>query len=107
MNALGVMYEDGIGVPANPKNSFDYFLKAAMRGEVNGRANVGRCFALGIGTARDVVQAYKWLKIGDARRELTATKVLVGVVRSMTPEQIASGEKLAAEFQPLPVESKE
>ena len=106
-NALGVLLEDGLGIPKDAKAAFEYFLKAAMCGEVKGQANVGRCFALGVGTTRDLVQAYKWLKIGDSKRELTATKVLVGVSLSMTPEQIASGDRLVAEFRPLPVKLQE
>lgn len=57
---LGDLYEQGLGVPPNPKLAFDWRLKAANRGSVGAQLKVGRMYQEGAGVGKDIEQARSW-----------------------------------------------
>jgi TPR repeat protein len=57
---LGDLYEQGLGVPANPKLAFDWRLKAANRGIVEAQLKVGKMYQEGAGVAKNIDQAIYW-----------------------------------------------
>jgi TPR repeat protein/formylglycine-generating enzyme required for sulfatase activity len=84
--------------------------RAAEQGEFTAQLALGASYALGQGTRRDLVQAYKWFEIvvrhdaGERTREvhqdaLEAQRVLAD---GMTARQIARAEKLAREWTAKP-----
>jgi hypothetical protein len=46
-----------------------------------------------------LVKAYQWLTIAAQQGEITAPKMLVGVVPVLTPDQLAEGKRLATEWK--------
>jgi uncharacterized protein len=53
----------------------------------------------GSGIEKDPAKAYQWLTLSANQNELTAVKLLVGLERTLTPEQMAEGKRLAAEWK--------
>ena len=64
MNTVGYLYEYGdyIEDAAEDKSkaAFNCYMKAAQNGNAAGQCNVGRCFAEGLGVARDKQEAVTW-----------------------------------------------
>jgi S1-C subfamily serine protease len=67
---LGVMYENGRGVPQNYKTAVKWYTLAAKQGNINAQFNLGSMYAQGLGVIQDYKTAMKWYtlaaKQGDA-----------------------------------------
>ena len=60
---LGRAYREGwLGLPRNPKESFDWFQKAAEQEMPRAVFEVGNCYFLGRGVSKDKASAVKWLQ---------------------------------------------
>ena len=57
---MGHCYDDGIGVIANAKDAFAWYLKAAQQGDDSAMFVVGSRYEQGKGTERDVEAAREW-----------------------------------------------
>jgi TPR repeat protein len=55
-------------------------------------------FARGQGVQQDYVEAYKWLNLAAGQGHTNAIKNRDLLAAQMTPEQIADGQKRAAQF---------
>jgi TPR repeat protein len=106
LRQLGVMYERGLGVPANPNQASQYYENAAKRGDALAQLIIGRMYASGQGRPKNNTEAYRWLTLAaagvffdveNAKRDETKS-ALKTLVASMTPADINSGEKLVREF---------
>ena len=63
------MYREGGLVAKDEKAAFAWHKKSAEAGNADGQRALGSCFILGVGTARDDVQAEFWYKkAADGRR---------------------------------------
>lgn len=65
---LAVSYETGQGIKKNEKTAYRHFLAAALNGDNDSFAEVGRCLYHGIGVARDRKTAEVWLRRADSLR---------------------------------------
>ena len=101
-NALGVCYEQGLGVGMNIDRAAELFKKAAAQGDPKGMSNLGRLYTLGKGVPKDPVKAYSWLILSARKKEVTAENLLADYKRGLKPEEIAEGERIANEFKPAP-----
>ncbi|MBU1357723.1 MAG: sel1 repeat family protein [Gammaproteobacteria bacterium] len=63
---LAVSYETGQGVKKNEKAAYRHFTAAALNGDNDSFAEVGRCLYHGIGVARDRKTAEVWLRRAEA-----------------------------------------
>ena len=63
---LAVSYETGQGIKRDEKAAYRHFLAAALNGDDDSLAEVGRCLYHGIGVARDRKAAEVWLRRADA-----------------------------------------
>jgi uncharacterized protein len=59
---LGVMYQNGKGVPKDEKRAFFWYLKAAEQGIARAQADLGFLYANGNGVAQDYQQAVVWYR---------------------------------------------
>jgi len=82
-NALGVMYQDGLGVEKNDVTAAKWFRKAAQGGDAKAQWNLGIDYYLGRGVEQDFAEAHEWfsragdgLPPGDAREEAKKYKSL-------------------------------
>jgi S1-C subfamily serine protease len=82
-----------------------WYRKAAEQNCAYVQGNLGACYGVGEGVAKDYVEAYKWRLLAAAQGDKlskTAVNALEGI---MTREQIAEGQRLAREFRPRKVSS--
>lgn len=63
---LAVSYETGNGIRKNTQAAYRHFLAAALNGDNDSYAEVGRCLYHGIGVARDRKSAEIWFRRADA-----------------------------------------
>ncbi len=102
---LGIMYENGRGVPQDDAEAVKWYRKAAEEGYAKAQVLFGNMYLQGYGVPQDYVQAHMWFDVAASRlppgkqRDLAAeARDLVG--RFMTSTQIAEAEKLAREWRP-------
>jgi TPR repeat protein len=69
---LGLMYEDGKGVRADPVQARQWFEKAAQVGHAEARFRLGRIHADGRGVPADGVQASRWYLLAAGQGNLDA-----------------------------------
>jgi uncharacterized protein len=57
---LGVMYQNGEGVPQNYSKAVKWFRQAAEQGDSNAQYSLGLKFSVGHGVPQDYTEAAKW-----------------------------------------------
>jgi len=98
---LGLCYYEWNGVPKNSSNAFKWFRKAAEQGDADAQNELAKMYASGDGVPANYVEAYKWVLLAAANGNESAKKVRLPMEREqLTPDQIAEGQRLAAEFKP-------
>jgi TPR repeat protein len=97
---LGVMYDEGKGVPQDYAAAASWYRKAAEQGDANAQVILGGKYALGEGVPEDYVIAHMWYNLAAAEGHKNAVKARDLVAAVMTPQQIAEAQKLAREWKP-------
>lgn len=97
---LGLMYNNGEGVPVDFQQAFTWCSKAAEQGDTNAQYNLGVMYAEGVIVPQDWVQALKWLDLaalrgGNPRFIKTAKE---SEAKAM-PEQARTAWNLAHEWE--------
>ena len=106
-NNLGDMYETGDGVPRSYGDAIHWYTRSAMQGEPTAYMSLGTCYAKGLGVSRNVVESYRWRLLAvkhfkNAPNNRSETeREMKELEKTMTPQQIAEGLKLADKFVPL------
>jgi TPR repeat protein len=96
-NNLGVMYDNGEGVPQNYKTAFKWYTLAAEQGYADAQYNLGVMYANGEGVLQDYVRAHMWWNIAASSGVKVASKNRDTIAKRMTPSQIAEAQDLAQE----------
>jgi TPR repeat protein len=97
---LGHCYENGEGVAKDPVEAAKWYRKAAEQNYAEAQCNLGAYYVMGVGVAKDYVEAYKWELLAAGQGVERAKKFTTMLEGTMTPEQIAEGQKLARSFKP-------
>ncbi|MCP4327705.1 MAG: hypothetical protein GY791_04615 [Alphaproteobacteria bacterium] len=84
----------------------DYICRAAMQGQPVALYSLGRMRAEGdyfsdAPVTADSVRAYMWYTLSDEKAFAKAANYRNDLSKSMTPTEIAEGERLAAEWTPV------
>jgi len=96
---LGWTSDQGKGVPQNYEQAARWYRCAALQGDAMAQNNFGvRCEA-GQGVPRDAVEAYKWYCLAAAQGEAYGVTNRDRLLPYLTPEQLADGQRRAAEFK--------
>jgi hypothetical protein len=96
---LGKAYRDGHGVPQNDAEAVKFYRKAAEQGHAKAQGNLSVACRNGQDVPQDIVEAYKWATLSAAKLgEKNIIKYRDDLMRDMTSEQIAEGQKRAAVF---------
>jgi hypothetical protein len=95
---LGILYENGLGVPQDYAEAARWCRKAAEQRNALAQYELGVFYANGEGVPQDYVEAYKWFNLAAAQSETNAIKNRDIVSDSMTPSQIAEGQRRASAF---------
>jgi len=59
---IGVLYNEGRGVPQNDNKAVSWFRKAADQGDARGQTNLGFMYTDGRGVPKDIVKSTKWFR---------------------------------------------
>ena len=86
---LGVMYDNGWGIPENDVEAVKWFRKAAEQGNISAQSNLGIMHVLGIGVSKDYVKAHMWFSLAKSEGHEGAAKSLDLVEKQMGTEQIS------------------
>jgi len=96
---LGMAYVGGRGVPINVTEALKWFREAALQGNAQAQYMLGLAYYHKIGVQMDFIEAYKWLILATGKtNDNYMIKDRNELLRRMTPEQIAEGQKRAAAF---------
>lgn len=91
---LGLLYDQGLGVPQSDALALRWYTQAAERGESRAQYNLGIMYMNGQGTAPDPVLAYFWFSLAVAQGENKAPAARDYVMERMSPEQITRGQHM-------------
>ena len=94
---LGLCFHDGRGVTRSYPEAVKWFRKAADQGDAAAEYDLGFMYEGGQGVPQDRVEAYKWYNLA-AQNETNAIRNRDLLSRSMTPLQIAEGQRLSREL---------
>ena len=102
---LGIMYNEGQGVPQDYAEAVGWYRKAAEKGYATAQHKLGVMYGKGLGVPQDEAQAYMWFKLASStfppgERRDQAVKDRDTVAKRMTPAQISEAQKLAREWRP-------
>ena len=100
---LGIMYEDGRGVPEDDAEAVRWYRLAADQGLVDAQSNLGMMYANGEGVPENRVPenqvlAYMWFNLAAARGHESAQASKGTVEGRMTREQIAEAQRMSTEW---------
>ena len=96
---LGFMYDKGLGVPKDAAEAVKWFRKAADQNEALAQLILGIKYDEGDGVLKDVARAYMYLNLAAATNA-DAKRLRATLEKTMTPEQIAEGQRLTREWKP-------
>ena len=94
---LGVMYENGQGVPQDDKTAVKWYTLAAEQGHAKSQTNLGLRYYNGVGVLQDYVYAHMWWNIAASSGDKSASENRDIVAAQMTPSQIERAQDLARE----------
>jgi uncharacterized protein len=104
--ALGRMYEQGQGTPQNFVKAAVWYGKAAEQGSTVAQIRLGMCYLLGHGVEENHLEAYKWESLAAASGNEISVKSRDLILKELTSEQIAEGQRRAAAFVPKESDSE-
>jgi hypothetical protein len=70
--AMGVMAENGFGMPKNLSQAGAWYLKAAKQGNTDAQYNLGAMYEHGIGMPPNPVQAARWYRLAAENGDIDA-----------------------------------
>ena len=97
---LGIMYDNGFGVPQDYAEALKWYRLAAAQGLDSVQSNLGVMYRLGQGVPQDQVLAHMWFNLATAQGNKNARKNRDIAASLMTREQIDKAQKLAREWKP-------
>ena len=97
---LGLLYENGDGVPEDYKKAREWYEKSAAQGEANAQFYLGLMSAFGRGGPLDLVQAHMWYSLASASGHARAPLHRNDLAKQMKPAQIADAQTRAREWKP-------
>ena len=89
-NNLGVMYEQGRGVPQSDKEAAMWFLKAADQGIAAAQCNLGLMYSEGRGVPMNIAKALSWVRKAVAQG-FSAALERVAELEAMQPSPAGLG----------------
>jgi hypothetical protein len=101
---LGVMYENGQGVPQDYSEAVKWSRRAAEQGIPEAQYNLAVRYDKGQGVPQNYILAHMWFNLAASHFPTTEREDAVKnrdiVASKMTPTQIAGAERLAREWKP-------
>jgi len=99
---LGVMYEDGEGVPQDYKEAAKWYRLAAEQGEADAQLFLANLYSTGKGMPQDYKEAYIWYSLADTGdggdKQALIKAGLEAVKEKLSPEQLIEAQSRATEL---------
>ncbi len=95
---LGIMYDNGFGVPQDYAAALKWYRKAAEQGYADAQHSLGDMYANSYGVTQDYVQAHMWFNLSAAQGDETARENRDIVAKKMTPAEISKAQAMAREW---------
>ena len=96
---LGIMYDEGKGVPQDYAEAAKWWRLAAEQGDANAQTLLGAMYFNGKGVSQDYVQAHMWFNLATQGNEAAKT-VRERLAEIMTPADLSEAQRLAREWKP-------
>jgi len=96
---VGVMYDNGEGVPVDYRQAVLWYGKAAEQGNANAQYNLGMMYANGLGVPQDAVQTLKWFNLAALSGDQTYVNAAKQVEKMLTPEQVKQAWALSTDWK--------
>ncbi len=96
---LGLMYDQGQGVPKDDARAIHWYGLAAEQGEPRAQYNLGLMYLNGQGVQPDLVTAYYWVTLSANRGNVHARDARDYIGEKMSTEQIAEGKRLVQHYE--------
>ena len=97
---LGMLYENGDGVPEDFGKAREWYQKSADQGHANAQFYLGLMSAFGRGAPLDLVQAHMWYSLAAGNGHARAALHRNDLAKEMKPAQIAEAQKRMKEWKP-------
>jgi TPR repeat protein len=97
---LGVMYDNGLGVPKDYKEASKWFRLAAEQGDPYAQHNLGGMYDQGQGVVQDHVLAYMWFTLSGSQGIQSAIFNRRKCAEKMSPAQIDEAREMAVSWKP-------
>ena len=92
---LGVIYNNGEGVPEDDAEAVKWYRLAAEQGYAKAQGVLGAMYALGRGVLKDSVRAHMWFNIAGANGDEAARELRDNLEDDMTRAEISRATELA------------
>ncbi|MCF4164246.1 sel1 repeat family protein [Zavarzinia compransoris] len=99
---VGAMYDNGLGVSADPVEAARWYQRAARQGDPSAMFNLGVMYEDGIGVGRDPVQAYVYFALAVEQGPPYAQRNRDKVKAGLSADELARGEDMVRNFNPVP-----
>ena len=97
---LGVMYDEGKGLPQDRGEALKWFRRSAEQGYAKAQYNLAVAYAEGKDVAEDFAEAYFWFYLAEAYGINEASDGVEYCARQLSPEQVQQAESRALEWVP-------
>ena len=97
---LGAAYSNGDGVPKDSVQAVFWYNKSANQGNTDAQYLLAFMYVKGDGVPNNLVIAYMWRNLAAAKGDEDAKNLIALLEVSMTPAQIAEGQRLSREWRP-------
>ena len=92
--SLGLMYNNGLGVKQDYKESAKWYLKSVEQGHVEAQYNLGLMYGNGSGVLQNNVYAHMWFSIVASKGDENGALNRDIIAKRMTKEQLAEAKDL-------------
>ena len=96
---LGVIYDQGQGVPQSDAKAMEWYERAAQQGEPRAQYNLGLMYLNRQGVTPDLVKAYYWISLSANRGNVHARDARDFVSEKMSREQVADAKRRIQEYE--------
>lgn len=90
---LGVLYDQGRGVPQSDSLAMEWYRKAAEQGLPQAQVNLAIMYREGQGLPPDPAQAYFWFALAESQGDWQAPQAKKDLAKRMPPTEVEATER--------------
>ena len=102
VTSLGLVYLNGVGVPADYGKALAYLTQAGNEGDAYGQYKLGAMYENAMGVKQNRVEAMKWYLLAAAQDDDDATTALDFIAKQMSGGDKGKAKALAKAFKTVP-----